>query len=452
MSARFLPRVIPAGPDVPPVGPLLDASGIDFPVLRHVVVKPNWVQQAHEYKPELWEPVITDPSLILAVVDALAERLADGATISICDAPHTYASFEAITARGDFAARLAALRARHARLTIETIDLRREIWIRAEEVVVERRPNTQDPRGYARLNLSRDSLFYRHKGEGRFYGADYDSRVVNEHHRGETHEYLLAGTPIACDLFVNLPKLKTHKKCGITCCLKNLVGINGDKNWLPHHTEGGPGGGGDEFPQEGAVQRAERVLKKAGRKAALSVPGLGSWLYRRMRNAGKAMLGDSESTVRNGNWHGNDTTWRMSLDLNRGLLYGNLDGTWRERGQAKPFFAIVDGIIGGEGNGPICPDHVDSRVLVAGDNPAEVDAVCARVMGFDPHMLPIVARAFDAHRWPIAEGSLEALQVVDERVGATIPLMAVGPAVPGGFKPHFGWQRLNPAREVTRGS
>ena len=51
-----------------------------------------------------------------------------------------------------------------------------------------------------------------------------------------------------CDLFVNLPKLKTHKKTGITCSLKNFVGINGDKNWLPHHTEGVPANGGDEFP------------------------------------------------------------------------------------------------------------------------------------------------------------------------------------------------------------
>ena len=30
-------------------------------------------------------------------------------------------------------------------------------------------------------------------------------------------------------LVVNVPKLKVHKKAGITCCLKNLIGINGNK-------------------------------------------------------------------------------------------------------------------------------------------------------------------------------------------------------------------------------
>ena len=441
----LLPSILPATPDrIPDLAPILDAAGIDGVGLRHVVVKPNWVQESHEYLPDVWVPVITSPDLVLAVVETLGTRMPQGSTISICDAPHTYADFEAITSRGDFRRRLEALRARLSHLQVELIDLRREVWIRADEVVVERRANPQDPRGYARLNLGRDSLFWLHAGEGRYYGADYDARVVNEHHRGDVQEYLLAGTPIGCDLFVNLPKLKTHKKTGLTCCLKNLVGINGDKNWLPHHTEGSPRSGGDEFPAEGATQRLERGLKKAGRRLALALPGVGTWAYRRMRNAGKAVLGDSEATVRNGNWRGNDTTWRMTLDLNRALLYGNLDGSWREREQPKRYLAIVDGMVGGEGNGPLCPEPVDSRVLVVGDNPAEVDAACARLMGFEPMDLPIVREAFADHRWPIGRRPLAALEVDDRRIGKVIPLREVAAAVPGGFKPHFGWRSLNP--------
>ena len=44
-----------------------------------------------------------------------------------------------------------------------------------EEVVVDRRANEEDPRGYVRLDLGRDSLFYGFAGEGRYYGADYDT-------------------------------------------------------------------------------------------------------------------------------------------------------------------------------------------------------------------------------------------------------------------------------------
>ena len=119
-----------------------------------------------------------------------------------------------------------------------------------EHVVVERLPTRSDPRGYVATNLGKHSLFYVLAGEERYYGADYDTSIVNSHHHGETQEYMLVGTPMACDLFVNLPKMKTHKKTGIMCCLKNLVGVNGDKNWLLHHTEGARIGAGTSFLTE----------------------------------------------------------------------------------------------------------------------------------------------------------------------------------------------------------
>jgi hypothetical protein len=305
--------------------------------------------------------------------------------------------------------------------------------------------NAEDPRGYVRLDLARDSLFFGHAGEGRYYGADYDSSVVNAHHRGALHEYLLAGSAMACDLFINLPKLKTHKKTGITCCLKNLVGINGDKNWLPHHTEGGPQSGGDEFPAETLASRLERRAKKLGLRLALGVPLLGTWAYRKARRIGVRVLGDSEQVMRNGNWRGNDTCWRMALDLNRALLYGRADGSWREAGNPRRYLAIVDGVIGGQGNGPLCPDPADSRVLLAGRDPAMVDALACRLMGFEPMSLPIVARAFESHRWPIARQPLDGSRVRDDRVGAEIALNEVAPAIRGGFEPHFGWLELRGA-------
>lgn len=409
---------------------------------RLVVVKPNWIQEAHEYAPDVWEPVITHPVLVTTVVRCLAEKMGGEGVICICDAPHTYADFDAIIARGGLAESLEAIRTEWPRLTLQLIDLRREVWIRKEEVVVERRPNAEDPRGYARLNLGRDSLFYGHPGEGHYFGADYDRAVVNEHHRGETQEYLIAGSPMACDLFINLPKLKTHKKTGITCCLKNLVGINGDKNWLPHHTEGTPACHGDEFPAETTTVAIERRLKRLGLRLALGVPVLGTWLFRKMRNAGKRMLGDSATVIRNGNWSGNDTCWRMALDLNRCLLYGEASGAWRT--QPKRYLAIVDGITGGEGNGPLCPDPVASGMLLAGTNPAETDAAAARLMGFDPAAVPIVCNAFGQHRWPIAPGRLEDVRIFDGRLGREVPLAELAPAVHGGFKPHFGWTHLNP--------
>ena len=408
---------------------------------RLVVVKPNWVQESHLHRPDVWEPVITHPAVVLEVLERVAHLMGGQGTICMCDAPITGADFEAITLRGGLKDRLSELGKSYPRLKIELLDLRREVWIVKEDVVVKRLKNPHDPRGYVSLDLGRDSLLYSFQGEGRYYGADYDAGVVNQHHDGEKQEYLLAGTPMACDLFINLPKLKTHKKTGVTCCLKNLVGINGDKNWLPHHTEGAPSGGGDAFPAQTLGRTIEKTLKIPLYRMALDMPVVGPWILRKGRNVGKGLLGDSDRVIRNGNWEGNDTCWRMALDLNRTLLYGNMDGSWRQSGP-KRYLAIVDGIIGGEGNGPLAPEPVESRVLIGGINPAVVDATACRLMGIDPSVLPIVRHAFDRHRFPIATGSMEDIEVEDDRVGMRIRLGNVQPAVPGGFVPHFGWPSL----------
>lgn len=47
-------------------------------------------------------------------------------------------------------------------------------------------------------------------------------------------------------------------------------------------------------------------------------------------------------------------------------------------------FAIVDGIMGMEGNGPIQGTPKHAGVLVAGNSPVAVDATCCRIMGIDP--------------------------------------------------------------------
>jgi len=50
----------------------------------------------------------------------------------------------------------------------------------------------------------------------------------------------------------------------------------------------------------------------------------------------------------------------------------------------KPHLAIVDGIVGMEGDGPIMGTPIQSNVIVIGKNLPAVDATCARIMGIDP--------------------------------------------------------------------
>jgi uncharacterized protein (DUF362 family) len=58
-------------------------------------------------------------------------------------------------------------------------------------------------------------------------------------------------------------------------------------------------------------------------------------------------------------------------------------------------FAIVDGIVGMEGNGPIQGKPKKVGVMVMGSDLAAVDATCCRIMGIDPEKLGYLRMASD---------------------------------------------------------
>jgi uncharacterized protein (DUF362 family) len=59
----------------------------------------------------------------------------------------------------------------------------------------------------------------------------------------------------------------------------------------------------------------------------------------------------------------------------------------------RPDFAIVDGIVGMEGNGPTQGTPKACGVLVVGDDPVAVDGTCARIMGLAPERIDYLAQA-----------------------------------------------------------
>lgn len=91
-----------------------------------------------------------------------------------------------------------------------------------------------DPNGYTVFDLGKNSAFEGLENIENIYGADYDRSETLKHHSGGKHEYCISGTILKADVFISLPKMKTHRKSGATLNLKNLVGCNGNKNYLPH--------------------------------------------------------------------------------------------------------------------------------------------------------------------------------------------------------------------------
>lgn len=74
-------------------------------------------------------------------------------------------------------------------------------------------------------------------------------------------------------------------------------------------------------------------------------------------------------------------------------------------------FAIVDGIVGMDGNGPIQGNPKAAGVLVAGSDLVAVDATCCRIMGIDPAQI---------HYLRLAQTSNQILEQNVRQIGETI--------------------------------
>ena len=234
-----------------------------------VLLKPKWCTSAIPAIPG-WRYVITHGSIIRVVADYVWKAIGPNGKIILADAPQTDASFSGMVELLGLDT-IRDLYRKHG-LHFEIIDLRQEEWTTRGDVVVERRKLPPNPYGSIAFDLASASEFADHPGAGHYYGADYDAGVVNHHHSGGRHEYLIAGCAIQCDVIFSLPKWKTHKKAGMTASLKNLVGVNADKNWLPHHTEGAALRR-RRASQSRLKHRTERKVAAAIRRLSVRMPG-----------------------------------------------------------------------------------------------------------------------------------------------------------------------------------
>ena len=401
-----------------------------------VVLKPNWIKEHDERfpGPNHWHHVITHPAVIEAVARWTGKQLQGRGSITLCDAPQTDSSFDKIREYCGLDALVTRLRTGFPGVGFSLLDLRPEEWHAIDGVTVARTKLPGDPCGNTHVRLDGASEFVGYHGQGRLYGASFDMAETNQKHTGARHEYLLCRTPMDADVFINLPKLKTHKKVGITCALKNLVGINANKNWLPHHTEGTPDQGGDQFATATARARLEHSWMGAAKRWLKVRPGM-SRLFVPVKKAGRLFFGDTQQVVRSGNWHGNDTCWRMVLDLNKCLFF--FDGSGQPRKKPLRYLTVVDGIVGGEGNGPMSPDARPCGVILAGTHPVAVDCVAATLMGFEWQKLRLLKNSFQMRELNFASFQPGEIEVVSDKPAWRGKLDHLETAF--SFRPHFGW-------------
>jgi uncharacterized protein (DUF362 family) len=438
----------------PEWNPLRDLVGVGGTVL----IKPNWVRHYHLLGQDLFS-IITHPAVLRPLIDFAFKAVGPTGRIWVMDAPQYDTDFSKLWDACQLGHLESTLQARG--VPVRMGDLRSLIVHVDNGVVTKRiRRNVWESEG-VEFDLAEDSeLVEIGTTLPHLFGSDYDRRTTTSFHTHtavrQRHCYRISRRVLEADLVLSVPKLKTHKKTGVTLNIKNMIGINTDKNYIPHYRVGSPSRGGDEFPDtDSRVQRLRRqlvrhaidgVLGRLGRPGERMVHAfMTMWLAlnrRRLeRNAGsklepvdifyRSFQGDR---FRTGNWWGNDTCWRCALDINKLLLYGRADGGLTVE-RVRRYFSVIDGIVGGDEDGPMAPTPRREGVLVGGFDPVAVDMVATRIMGFSPDLIRDQRRGERLTRYALTRGD------VPVRVYSNCPTWQpdVRPGADLGFRPHYGW-------------
>jgi hypothetical protein len=162
------------------------------------------------------------------------------------------------------------------------------------------------------------------------------------------------------------------------------------------------------------------------------------FLARLLRKAHKTVVEHTNITkIRAGGWYGNDTIWRPVLDLNKILLYADREGVMRPERQRK-FFSVVDGIVGGEGDGPVLPTPKPCGALLAGFNPLAVDLCATRLMGFDYRLFAQFEMGLKLRKYPIMPFDIHSIRCLSNVSEWCDILNKTGSMLQ--FKPASGWE------------
>ncbi len=409
-----------------------------------VLIKPNFVM--HEYGSQLGQNAMhTHGSVIRAIADYALLALKGEGELIVADSPLQEADFNKL----DQEAGLLQIKDWYLKNGINNFlyyDLRKEWAVLSSTggMITKRVALPGDPKGYKLIDLEKySSLESITTPNTKFSITDYNNSITQQHHCPGRHQYLIAQTLLDADVILNLPKLKTHMKTGLTCCLKNMVGINVAKDYLPHHRLGSPAKGGDEFPQKTVANVLfKRIRESLNERAPLWVWKSFRFVGLPFRNIYSRLFDKSNdvppSLIYGGSWYGNDTVWRMVHDMNKIAFFAGKDGTMKTDKQRK-YFTVVDAIVAGEENGPLTPIAKHCGMLLAGMDPLRVDVLAALLMGFEPNRIPLLTNYNCQGPFAFSDynGRLETLDVCFNKQNATVDLDSLTHLY--SFIPPTGW-------------
>lgn len=326
-----------------------------------VVIKPNFV----EWKDNDLDfyTVTTHCSVIRTMIDYTLIALKNTGKIIVAEAVQNSTIYERIIKRN----RVLDLISFYKSKGINNIEFRDVRNIRGDK---------RDPEGYTIENLGNNSLYatWPKKKLRRLYGADYNRKETIKAHTRGNNIYELANTFLNADVLITIPKLKTHTKAGVSFCLKSFIGMMGNKNLVPHRSISSPKRNGDSYPATHKLRVRLYLRLVQFYKDIFMTKGL-KRIYSFCRKTTKIVLQVKQKhlVVTQGKWSGNNTLWPAIVDISNIWLKKDIR-----------FFAVIDGILAGDKDGPIFPRPRKEGIVIVGDDYLITDIASTYLIGIDP--------------------------------------------------------------------
>lgn len=373
-----------------------------------VLIKPNLVM---DYNPSGGgtDCLYTQAAVVAAVCDYVIIALKKQGRIIIGDAPMQECDFPKLTRESGYEALVSFLNeSLPETIHVELADLRGVRSTNKSGIYEYYETDTKS----VTIDLGDESEFSGMTGEKlrKMRITNYDPEILQRHHNETRHEYCISASALEADVIINMPKPKTHRKAGATSALKNLVGINARKEYLPHHTNGSIAGGGDEYYYRSLIKSVKNfALDKKNHynqgkgSRAQAVP------YQFLNKTTDVLLRFiNRDHCYEGNWYGNDTISRTIVDLNKILFFADKKGQLQAEQQRRSLI-VADMVISGEGEGPVSPTPKKVGWIAMGESPVAFDEMIMTLMGAKTEMIPTLRRAKNQHgkyAIPAFEGEL----------------------------------------------
>ncbi len=376
-----------------------------------VFIKPNTVVHKHQRGKDI-NSIIVHASMIRPILDYVCKALDDKGVIYIGDSQLYMSNFDTAMDASGISALLKWYR-EQTPVRLECFDLRlnkgKRTWLYGRWA---REKIEKDSRGYTWVNLAEKSCF-RDIDPKRLRIAIASHKDMYRHHSAGKHEYGFPNSLLQSDVVISIPKLKTHRRTAVTLAVKNFMGIPAAKDCLPHFITGSVQEGGDQYIHPSRRKNIVTFLHDQIQSSPyMPVKFVCAIAKKLLWNT--HFIVPFKDDVYEAMWPGNDTIWRTLADLNRIILYANKHGIIQKTPQRKLLY-LMDGLIGGEGDGPLACDPKPAGVLMAGFNPIALDAVAAAIMGFDIEKIPTITRIpiEPPHDLPLFRGTVADVMISD---------------------------------------